>query len=171
MVVTYLEMRQPKTYERESSRSENLSIIRAHQPHVGFYRYLYNAVGADWLWHERNQLSDSELLQIIHNNAVRLYVLYLNGAPAGFGELDFRTKNEVELAYFGLLPAYIGRGLGSYFLRHLVAACWAEKPDRVWVHTCSFDSPNALSVYQVAGFCTYRQETKMIQDPRKQHQA
>ncbi len=168
MVVTYLEMRLPRTYGRAASRSENLSIIKAYKPHVGFYRYLYNAVGADWLWYERNQLSDSELLRIIHHDAVDLYVLYLNGAPAGFGELDFRTSNEVELAYFGLLPTYIGRGLGGYFLRHLVTAGWAKKPDRIWVHTCNFDAPNALSVYQVAGFSPYRQEVKMIQDPRKQ---
>ena len=166
MVITYLEMRQPKHFERESSRNENLSIIRAHNPHTGFYRYLYNAVGKDWLWYERNELSDTELEKIIHHPDVRVYVLYLNGTPAGYGELDFRIVDEVEIAYFGLIPEYIGRGLGSYFLRHLVETAWNESPNRVWVHTCNFDSPNAISVYQITGFSPYRQETKIIEDPR-----
>ncbi|MDE0309875.1 MAG: GNAT family N-acetyltransferase [Acidiferrobacterales bacterium] len=166
MVITYLEMRKPPIYPRTSTRAENLSIIRAYDPGTGFYRYLYNAVGKDWLWYERNLLSDEELEKIIHHPKVRLYVLYLKGTPAGYCELDFRVNREVEIAYFGLLPEFTGRGLGTYFLHWGVKTAWSENPKRVWVHTCNFDSPHALATYQKAGFSVYRQEAQIIDDPR-----
>ena len=166
MVITYLEMKKPKSYERESSRNENVSIIRAHEPLAGFYRYLYNTVGRDWLWYERNQLSDDQLESIIQNRKVKLYVLYVNGTPAGFGELDCRIDDEIELAYFGLIPQFIGRGFGSLFLRHLVQSAWTDEPKRVWVHTCNFDSPYAMVTYQKVGFSPYHQEEIFIDDPR-----
>ncbi len=166
MVITYLEMRKPPSYPRTSPRAENLSIIRSYDPSTGFYLYLYNAVGKDWLWYERNQLSDKELENIIRHPKVRLYVLYLKGTPAGYCELDFRADKEVEIAYFGLIPEYTGRGLGTYFLKWAVQTAWLECPDRVWVHTCNFDSPHALATYQKAGFSVYGQEEKIIDDPR-----
>jgi len=166
MIITYLELTHSKQYDRQPSRSENLSVIRAHDPHAGFYRYLYNAVGEKWLWYERNLLSDEELENIIRNPKVKIYVLYINGTPAGFGELDCQVKKQVQLAYFGLMPQYFGRGLGKYFLRHLIESAWADKPDRVWVHTCNFDAPSAMATYQIFGFTPYRQEIRIIDDPR-----
>ncbi len=166
MIITYLEMTQSKHYARAPSRSENLSVIRSHDPDAGFYRYLYNSVGKRWLWYERNLLSDKQLEKIIQHPKVKIYVLYINGTPAGFGELDCRVKKQIQLAYFGLMPQYFGRGLGKYFLRHLVESAWADEPDRVWVHTCNFDAPNAMAIYQIAGFTPYKQEIKIIDDPR-----
>ena len=166
MVITYLEMKKPPIYPRTSSRAENLSIIRAYQPNAGFYRYLYDAVGRDWLWYERKLIDDKALEDIIRDPKIRLYVLYLNGTPAGYCELDFRIDKEVEIAYFGLIPEFTGRGLGTYFLQWSVTTAWSENPDRVWVHTCNFDSPHALATYQKAGFSVYGQEETIIDDPR-----
>ena len=166
MVITYLEMKKPPVYPRVSRRAENISIIRAYEPNAGFYRYLYNAVGENWLWYERNQLDDAALEAIIQDPKVRIYVLYLKGSPAGYCELDFRTDREVEVAYFGLIPDYTGRGLGTYFLRWSVETAWLEQPERVWVHTCNFDSPYAIATYQKAGFTAYQQTEEIINDPR-----
>ncbi len=165
MIVTYLEMIKPPRFKHESTRAENLSIIRSQRPTVGFYRFLYTSVGDDWLWYERNELSDADLEKIIHHPKIRIYVLYVNGTPAGYSELDLRKKDEVELAYFGLIPEFIGRGLGSYFLRWAVDKAWSEEPKRLWVHTCNFDSPHAIATYQKVGF-TYEQEIVLIDDPR-----
>ena len=90
----------------------------------------------------------------------------MNGTPAGYSELDLRIENEVEIAYFGLLPEFIGRGLGAYFLRRTTDTAWSTNPERVWVHTCNFDSPNAARTYQKVGFSAYYQEEKIIDDPR-----
>ena len=165
MVITYLEMTHLPRYPHQSKRAENLSILRANQPTVGFYRYLYNTVGEDWLWYERRQMSDDALEKIIKHPKVRIYVLYVNGTPAGYCELDCRQKHEIELAYFGLIPDFIGRGLGSYFLRWSVEKAWSEEPKRVWVHSCNFDSPHAIATYQKAGFTAYKQEDILIDDP------
>ena len=166
MVVTYLQMTKSRTDSVRQTRLEKLSIIRSYKPNTGFYRYLYNAVGDSWMWYVRKNISNEDLEKIINNPKVRIYVLYVDGTPAGYCELDFRVQNEVEIAYFGLIPEFIGRGLGLYFLEWAVRTAWAENPKRVWVHTCNYDHSKAVVTYQKAGFSAYSQETTIIDDPR-----
>ena len=168
VTITYLEMtEQPARGPARPPRlTEKIALMRAERPTVGFYRYLYNAVGGSWLWYERNQLSDEALAAIIQDEMVEVCVLYYGGTPAGYAELDFRQERDVELAYFGLIPDYIGLGLGSYLLDWAVDTAWSRQPSRLWVHTCTLDHPAALPVYQKAGFMPYDQETVKIQDPR-----
>lgn len=166
MVITYLEMFKLPKFPHQSQRAENISIIRSQKPTVGFYRFLYQSVGEEWLWYERNQMSDAQLESIIQHKKVQVFVLYVNGTPAGFSELDSRQKDEIELAYFGLIPEFIGRGLGSYFLRWTIEKAWVEEPKRLWVHSCNFDSPHAIAIYQKAGFTPYKREAILIDDPR-----
>lgn len=161
VTVTYLEMREaparpPAPQPRISGR---LALLRVSKPSVGYYRYLYNAVGAEWCWYERNLMQDDELAGIIEDERVEIYVLYAEGAPAGYTELDFRDPADVELAFFGLLSDYIGLGLGTYLLDWSIDTAWSRQPDRLWVNTCTLDHPSALRVYQKAGFEPYRQET------------
>jgi len=166
MVITYLEMRERPTRPTTPHRAEKLALMRAEQPTLSFYRYLYDTVGEPWMWYERRRMSDDTLRAIIHDRAVRVFVLYVAGVPAGFVELDAREEGEVELAYFGLVPEFMGRGLGPYLLDWAVDEAWSYGPERVWVHTCNFDHPKAIAVYQRAGFVAYRQETKLVDDPR-----
>jgi len=86
--------------------------------------------------------------------------------PAGYAELDRRQPLEVELAYFGLMPEFIGRGLGGFMLNWTVHRAWSSEPRRVWLHTCTLDHPQALAVYQKAGFEIYQREQKFEDDPR-----
>lgn len=145
--------------------AEKIAIIRAENPSVEFYRFLYNGVGKDWFWWERNLIDDGQLLSIIHDAEVKIFVLYLRGVPAGYCELDCRKRGVVELAYFGLMPDFIGRGIGKYFLRWTIDQAWSYAPNRVWVHTCTEDHPVALSNYQKAGFVVYAQETVELDVP------
>ena len=167
MVVNYLEMRAPPPARALPSRAEALSILRARRPTVAFYRFLYDTVGDPWMWYERRQMDDAALAAVIQHPRVAVYVLYLDGVPAGYVELDRRQAGDVELAYFGLMPEFIGRGLGRYFLEWAVAKAWEGEPQRVWVHTCNFDHPGALATYQRAGFQVYDQERQIIDDPRR----
>ena len=170
MIITYLQMRARPAGLILPQRAEALSVIRARRPTLSFYRYLYNTVGADWMWYERNQLPDRELAAIIHDVHVGIYVMYTGGVPAGFVELDRRRADEVELAYFGLMPEFIGRGLGHYLLSWAIDKAFGSalesQPGRLWVHTCNHDHPHALAVYQRSGFGVYRQERTVIDDPR-----
>ena len=79
----------------------------------------------------------------------------MKGRQAGFAELDRRRSGQIELAYFGLLPNYIGVGLGKYFLFWIVKQAWSYAPERLWVHTCDLDHRAALPNYERAGFRVY----------------
>ncbi len=166
VVTTYLEMRQPPARPPPKPPMRGISVTRAAPPTVSFYRYLYNSIGAPWLWYERQAMADDELGAIIQHPDVEVYVLYLEDVPAGYVELDRRIAGETEVAYFGLMPEFIGRGLGPYLLDWAVKTAWAKHPDRVWVHTCNLDHPKARSVYEGIGFICYKQETTLIDDPR-----
>jgi len=82
----------------------------------------------------------------------------VDGKPAGFAELDRRQPNEIELVQFGLMPDYIGRGLGKWFLQWTIDKAWSYQPKRFWLHTCTLDHAAALPNYLRAGFTIFKQE-------------
>ncbi len=90
------------------------------------------------------------------------WLLDLDGEPAGIVSCDPRPGNEVEIDTFGLVPEYIGRGLGGYALTLGVRCAWAAAPGvtRVWLHTSSVDHGNALPNYHRRGLRTFRTETR-----------
>ena len=167
IVVTYLEMLKPPTRPTVPVPPVGkIALLRAERPTISYYRYLYNTVGEPWLCWERRRLSNDELARIIHDPLVEIYVLYVDGVPAGYAELDRRKQEEVELAYFGLVPEFIGRKLGPFLLNWAVDTAWFGKPKRLWVNTNNLDHPKALQIYQKAGLVPYRQETQTIPNPR-----
>lgn len=178
VTITYLEMTTPPVTTPPVSAPAlpaDAQVIIAKKPTVSFYRYLYNTVGEPWLWYERRRLSDDALARIVQDPKVDVHVLYVEGVPAGYGELDARQAGQVELAYFGLIPEFIGLGVGKRFLQYLCSTAWqaggqAQKQaemTRLWVHTCTLDHPRALSVYQSVGFVPYKQTKHRIADPQK----
>jgi GNAT superfamily N-acetyltransferase len=165
VTITHLEMRaRPRRHSHNLQRT--VALLRAVQPPLHFYRYLYETVGAPWLWYERRVMDDDELATIVHDPGVEVFVLYADGCPAGYAELDARRMPDVEIAYCGLVPDFIGEGLGIYLVDHAVELAWEHEPERVWVHTCTLDHPRALLVYQRAGFTPFKEETTWIDDPR-----
>ncbi len=166
--VTYLQMNErPKSAPvHPPTIGLPIALLHAEKPNVDFYRYLYNAVGESWIWYERREMSDATLATIIEDPLVEIYVLYLGGSPAGYAELDRREEDQIELAYFGLLPDFTGRGIGKWLLDCAIDTAWRHEPNRLWLHTCTLDHPAALRLYQRAGFEPYKQETKHIPDPR-----
>ena len=109
-----------------------------------FYRFLYREVGKPHHWFVRRDMDDSALLADIAPERVELFVLYVDGCPAGFIELALGGKPQtVEIQYFGLMPAYQGRGLGRFFLSEAVFAAWAHKPEKVVIETVEIP-PNSI---------------------------
>jgi GNAT superfamily N-acetyltransferase len=165
--ITYLEMTErPPHPHVVPPQGMKLALLRAKPPSVGFYRYLYDTVGGPWLWYERRALDDAALGRIIGDDQVEIFVLYVEGTPAGFAELDRRRPPEIELAYFGLMPDYIGKGLGRYLLTWAIDTAWSHEPERLWVNTNTLDHPKALALYQRCGFRPYKQERRLFDDPR-----
>jgi GNAT superfamily N-acetyltransferase len=161
VITTFLEMlARPSLVVTRPNRAGML--IRLEPPTVRFYRFLYDAVGSQWGWTERRDLSDDELLGIITDDRVEIFVLFMGGVPAGFFELDRRIEGEVELRHFGLAPEFIGRSLGKHLLASAVDAAWDHEPDRVWVRSRSLDHPRGLLTYQWAGFVPYDSKRETI---------
>jgi GNAT superfamily N-acetyltransferase len=141
-------------------------IDRVDKPTVAFHRFLFSAVGEEWLWWSRRAMSDDQVAAILHDPRHSTHVLYLDGQPAGFFELDRRPAPDIELAFFGLMPHATGRGLGRSFLEHAIATAFAEAPCRLTVNTCDLDHPAALANYQARGFTIEREAVIEEPDPR-----
>jgi GNAT superfamily N-acetyltransferase len=139
-------------------------VVHAEKPTVAYYRFLYDAVGREYDWTSRKKLSDAELAALLHDPRLEVHVLMVDGVPAGFAELDRRIEGEIELVYFGLLPEFIGQGLGKYFLQWTIDKAWGFSPERFWLHTCTKDHPVALPNYLKAGFVIYKEGTNEKDD-------
>lgn len=159
--VTFLEMTEPRL-QHVPAPALKLMLMRAEKPTLGFYRYLYDAVGAPYHWLDRKRMPDAELLAAIHADTTAIWVLYVAGAPAGYFEVDTANPDEAVLAYFGVIPAYHGKGLGKWLLNEAIRALWEGKPRRVLVETCTLDGPAALPLYQKLGFTPYAQKKKLF---------
>ncbi|MBS0471575.1 MAG: GNAT family N-acetyltransferase [Proteobacteria bacterium] len=165
MVVTFLEMKAKPSMPAPPLPRGKISIQRAANPPVHFYRYLYDTIGHDYYWVDRRKLSDAQLGEIVQHPDVELHVLYVEGAPAGMAELDMRDPVVGQFAYFGLMPEAIGKGLGYYFCYHAIMNAWARPISKLLINTCTLDHPRALPLYQRAGFVPYSREDRYIELP------
>ena len=158
VTTTYLEMR-ARPSAALAPPPPGVQVVRAVRPSVRFYRYLYDAVGLPWHWYDRRRMAAAELAAILDDDRVEVHVVYRDGVPAGYTELDRRGPGEVELAYFGLLPEAIGMKLGPWLLAWSIHEAWRPAGvARVWVHTCTLDHPAALRTYLGAGFTKYGED-------------
>ncbi|MGJ3239738.1 MAG: GNAT family N-acetyltransferase [Anaerolineae bacterium] len=157
LVTTYLEMTHPNQFKPAYSQAEDVRIEQMTQIDVQLYRYLYRTVGEDYRWRDRLVLSAQELRTILSSSSTHIYVLYVQGAPAGYVELSQQGRS-TEIAYFGLCPRYHGRGLGKHLLSFGIEQGWKLGADRIWLHTCNLDGVHALSNYRKRGFQSYMEE-------------
>jgi ribosomal protein S18 acetylase RimI-like enzyme len=128
-------------------------IVRAQAPSPEFSRFLYASVGADCSWTDRLSWTYGQWEAYLNRPVVETWVAYDRGTPAGYIELEGQPKGQVEIAYFGLLPAFRGRRIGGRLLSFGIGRAWEMTgTERVWVHTCSLDGPHALANYEKRGF-------------------
>jgi len=168
ITITYLEMGKAPSDRLAPAPPGTTPVLRPLlDPRVEDYRRLYNAVGEKWFWWERRVLPDAELERILGEPGREVLVLEEGGEQAGFAELEHQEGGRaLQVIYFGLVPAFIGRGLGGWFLSRVIDHAWSAAPRRVWLHTCTLDHPAALSVYRKAGFVPFKTDTRSIPDPR-----
>ncbi|MEO1016497.1 MAG: GNAT family N-acetyltransferase [Pseudomonadota bacterium] len=138
-----------------------VQVVRAQAPTVAFYRFVYHEVGNQWIWTDRKRMSDAALKAVIEDPRIEIETLWVDGVPAGFAELDYRRRPQMELAYFGLMTPFIGRGLGRIFLEWVIDRAWQRPISRLDVHTCTLDHPSALANYKRRGFAAYRTVEEM----------
>jgi GNAT superfamily N-acetyltransferase len=153
----YLEMTDPAALAPAPAALDGFEVRQAEIPSPALSRFLYTAVGAQWSWTDRLGWDDARWAQWLAGG-VETWLGWLRGTPAGYAQLEPQGE-DVEIAYFGLLPEFIGRGLGPRLLDAAARRAWALGPKRVWVHTCSLDSPAALATYERRGFTLYDERT------------
>jgi GNAT superfamily N-acetyltransferase len=163
-VVTFLEMNDKPSLLAPRPKGK-IAMLRAEHPPVHFYRYLYDTIGRDYHWVDRKKVHDEALAAIIQSPRVELYILHVDGCPAGMAELDFRREGLCNLAYFGVVPDFIGRGLGFFFLQQTVELAWSRPIQKFTVNTCTLDHRRALPLYQRAGFVPCSREERYIELP------
>lgn len=151
--ITYLEMDKPPPERMHAPIGMQLAVMRATEMPVHYYRYLYEQVGRPHHWYRRRVLDDASLADVLGARTSSIEILYVNGSPAGFFELELSSLPErAEILYFGLVPDFQGRGLARFMLSCAIAAAWSHSPSKVIIETSTLDSPRALQLYQKMGF-------------------
>ena len=159
---TYLEMRSADELVPAPTPEPEPQVERMRECPVPFFRYLYQEVGRAYRWTDRLSWSDETIRAYLATPGVSMWLMSWEKAPAGYFELRQHEDSSVEIAYFGLLPDFIGRGWGKHLLTRAVQSAWQLGPDRVWLHTCTLDHPAALPNYLKRGFRPVRKEVYVI---------
>lgn len=158
LTTTYLEMRSPGELRPKRILNERFWIGEATVRQWQLNRFFYRNVGLPWNWNDKRNWSDEQWREYAEAPQRRLFAAYWDGSPAGYYELYRHDDDSVEIEYFGLMPAFLGRGLGGPLLTRAIEVAWQMQPTRVWVHTCSLDHSAALANYQARGMQVYRVE-------------
>jgi GNAT superfamily N-acetyltransferase len=153
----YLGMPSPGDLKPRRVERSDVTLNLIDPPWPALSSWLYRQVGARWQWVDRLPWSERDWLTRLEAPGVETWLLSVLGMPAGYFELQ-REKDSVEIVSFGLIPRFIGQGLGAHLLTLAVERAWAMGARRVWLHTCSLDHPAALANYQARGFQIEREE-------------
>jgi ribosomal protein S18 acetylase RimI-like enzyme len=112
--------------------------------------------------------SDTELDAYLARPEVHVWLLSVDGAAAGYFELQHHAGGAVEVMYFGIVPSFFGRGLGGWLLTRAVEEAFALGGKRVILNTCTLDAPQALPNYLARGFTIVREERYLLELPERQ---
>jgi GNAT superfamily N-acetyltransferase len=145
---------------RAKDDANGLQVQECQVKQFAFNRFLYQMVGSDWRWTDKLSWSDDQWRSYAEGDDRLTWVAWFKGSPAGYYELHFQEHGAVEVSNFGLLTPFIGKGFGGYLLTHAIRSAWESGASRVWLHTCTYDHPNALANYEARGMKRYRTETK-----------
>jgi GNAT superfamily N-acetyltransferase len=159
----YLEILDPRDLRAQRAPRADLALVHIVPPMPELNRFFYTAVGGAWWWHDRLPWTYQQWRDYLDRPELQTWMLTAAGIPAGYFELEAQPEGSVEVAYFGLLPSFIGAGLGGHLLTCAIERSFATGARRVWLHTCTLDHPGALANYQARGLRLYQQETVVME--------
>ncbi|PSL01024.1 acetyltransferase (GNAT) family protein [Murinocardiopsis flavida] len=157
--ITYLEM--SAFDELRPGRVVAEVALEPLTPESPLIKSMQERIGTPYAWPSARR-TDAEWAAVLARPLRRFLLITYQGEPAGFVDFEFDADGGVEITTFGLVPEYVGRGLGGHALTLAVRAAWAAAPAgaeqvrRVWLHTSSLDHPNALPNYRSRGFRPFR---------------
>ena len=159
----YLEINSLKDLNETHHPSKEYSIIKLDPPNFHINKFFYKNVGKNHQWRDRLVWTENQWIKYTTDKKASTYILKAKKDLAGYFELIYHEdKNEVEIAYLGLLQEYHNKKLGSYLLSSAIKKSFLAKPKRVFLHTCSLDHKNALNNYLSRGMNVYKKENVTI---------
>ena len=159
----YLEINFLKDLKDTSNIPEMYSVNLVDPVNFQLNKFFYKNIGKKHYWVDRLVWTDKQWIDYVSNKNVKTYVLKNTNDMAGYFELNLhQEKDEVEIAYLGLLEEYQNRKLGSYLLSKAIKNSFSNQIKRVWVHTCSLDHKNALNNYIARGMKIFKTETVFL---------
>ncbi len=164
---TYLEMNDPAELRPKRVEVAGLEIRQVLAAAPEFSWFLHEAVGADFNWVGREDWGRDEWLVYLDRPELETWVAYVDGAPAGFFDMEKQADGGVEIKNLGLLTRHFGQGLGGHLVTEAVERAWSIGANRVWLHTCTHDHEHALSNYLARGFKIVKEIEEPTNRPRE----
>ncbi len=159
----YLEINSLQDLKEGMKPSDDYSLSLIDPINFQLNKFFYKNIGKNHKWVDRLTWSEEKWINYVSNKNVRSYVFKFKDDLVGFFEIIIHPeKNEIEIAYFGILEEYQNKKLGSYLLSEAIKKSFDNKVNRVWVHTCSLDHKNALNNYISRGMKVYKTEILKI---------
>ena len=159
----YLEINSIEDLNKVTDPQEEYSLSLLEPQNFQLNKFFYKNIGKKHKWIDRLVWTENQWIDYVSSEKVKTYVLKYKDDLAGFFELIFHSeKNEVEIAYFGILEEFQNKKLGSYLLSQAIQKSFKRDINRVWVHTCSLDHKNALNNYIARGMKIFKTETIRI---------
>jgi ribosomal protein S18 acetylase RimI-like enzyme len=159
----YLEINSIEDLNKVTDPQEKYSLNLLEPQNFQLNKFFYKNIGKKHKWIDRLVWTENQWIDYVSSEKVKTYVLKYKSDLAGFFELIFHSeKNEVEIAYFGILEEFQNKKLGSYLLSQAIQKSFKRDINRVWVHTCSLDHKNALNNYIARGMKIFKTETIRI---------
>ena len=159
----YLEINSIEDLNDVKDPTEEYSLNLLEPQNFQLNKFFYKNIGKKHKWIDRLVWTENQWIDYVSSEKVKTYVLKYKGDLAGFFELIFHSeKNEIEIAYFGILEEFQNKKLGSYLLSQAIQKSFKKNINRVWVHTCSLDHKNALNNYIARGMKIFKTETIRI---------
>ena len=155
---TYLQLLDRDQLRPARRRPDGARVEAVEDVEPALFRWLYTTVGGPWHWRDRLPWTDDDITRHFASPDVALRVLTHHGVTAGYYELARQADGSVEIVHFGLVPDFVGKGLGGFLLEEATEAAWDLGANRVWLHTCTLDDPAALPNYLARGFRPFREE-------------
>ena len=159
----YLEIKSLQDLKGGDKPSNDYSLNLIDPINFQLNKFFYKNIGKNHKWIDRLSWSEEKWINYVSSENVKTYVFKFKDDLVGFFELIFHSeKNEIEIAYLGILEEYQNKKLGSYLLSEAIRKSFQDSVNRVWVHTCSLDHKNALNNYTSRGMRIYKSEILKI---------
>ena len=159
----YLEIQSLDDLIESKNPSDEFLINLINPENFQLNKFFYKNIGKKHHWVDRLIWTEKQWIDYVSDKDVKTYILKNEKDLVGYFELILHSeKNEVEIAYLGLLEEYQNKKIGSYLLSAAIKNSFLNKPKRVWVHTCSLDHKNALNNYIARGMKIFKSETVFL---------